>query len=64
MRNKIQNGFQFKREKQRNQAEKNKLTGVASGVTTVIAIPVSAPFALSDVMSSDMFELLMKIGGK
>lgn len=51
-------------DKQGNTAEKNKLTGVASGVTTVIAIPVSAPFALSDVMSSDMFELLMKIGGK
>ena len=51
-------------DKQGNTAEKNKLTGVASGVTTVIAIPISAPFALSDVMSSDMFELLMKIGGK
>ena len=51
-------------DKQGNTAEKNKLTGVASGVTTVIAIPVSAPFALSDVISSDMFELLMKIGGK
>ena len=51
-------------DKQGNTAEKNKLTGIASGVTTVIAIPVSAPFALSDVMSSDMFELLMKIGGK
>ena len=51
-------------DKQGNTAEKSKLTGVASGVTTVIAIPVSAPFALSDVMSSDMFELLMKIGGK
>ena len=51
-------------DKQGNTAEKSKLTGVASGVTTVIAIPVSAPVALSDVMSSDMFELLMKIGGK
>ena len=30
-------------DKQGNTAEKNKLTGVASGVTTVIAIPVSAP---------------------
>ena len=35
-------------DKQGNTAEKNKLTGVASGVTTVIAIPVSAPFALSE----------------
>lgn len=42
---------------------KNKLTGVASDITTVVAIPVSAPFALSDVLSSDTFELLMKIGG-
>ena len=51
-------------DKQGNTAEKINPTGVASGVTTVIAIPVSAPFALSDVMSSDMFELLVKIGGK
>ena len=30
-------------DKQGNTAEKNKLIGVASGVTTVIAIPVFAP---------------------
>ena len=51
-------------DKQGNTVPKNKLTGVASDITTVVAIPVSAPFALSDVLSSDTFELLMKIGGK
>ena len=45
-------------DKQGNTAPKNKLTGVASDITTVVAIPVSAPFALSDVLSSDTFELL------
>ena len=51
-------------DKQGNTVPKNKLTGVASDITTVVAIPVSAPFVLSDVLSSDTFELLMKIGGK
>jgi len=51
-------------DKQGNTVPKNKLTRVASDITTVVAIPVSAPFALSDVLSSDTFELLMKIGGK
>ena len=50
-------------DKQGNTVPKNKLTRVASDITTVVAIPVSAPFALSDVLSSDTFELLMKIGG-
>ncbi len=31
--------------------------------TTVVAIPVAAPFALSDLMSSDMMEVLFKLGG-
>ena len=38
------------------QAEKN--TGI------LVLKTQSAPFALYDVISSDMFELLMKIGGK
>ncbi len=28
-----------------------------------LAIPAAAPFAISDLMSSDMFEVLMKLGG-
>ena len=31
--------------------------------TTILAIPAAAPFAISDLMSSDMFEVLMKLGG-
>lgn len=31
--------------------------------TTEIAIPVSAPFAVSDLISPDMMEVLFKLGG-
>ncbi|MCK3654776.1 hypothetical protein A4G19_03045 [Pasteurellaceae bacterium Macca] len=50
-------------DKKGNTAKKTNFEEKASLATTVIAIPVSAPFAISDVMSSDMFEILMKIGG-
>lgn len=34
------------------------------GVATGAAIPVSAPFALADVLSSDFFTILFKLGGQ
>ncbi|WP_226692355.1 MULTISPECIES: hypothetical protein [Rodentibacter] len=51
-------------DKDGNTAEKDPITKVRADITTVVAIPVAAPFALSDVMSSDMVEVLMKIGGQ
>ncbi len=42
---------------------KNTLQTVGSTATTVVAIPVAAPFALSDLISSDMMEVLFKLGG-
>ncbi|QPB43230.1 hemagglutinin repeat-containing protein [Rodentibacter haemolyticus] len=51
-------------DKDGNTAEKDPITQVRADITTVVAIPVSAPFALSDLMSSDMVEVLMKIGGQ
>ncbi|WP_150540083.1 hypothetical protein [Actinobacillus vicugnae] len=47
-----------------NTSEKTPIQSVTSQVTTVVAIPVSAPFATTDLMSSDFFEVLMKIGGQ
>ena len=34
------------------------------GVATGAAIPVSAPFALADLFSSDFFVILLKLGGR
>ncbi|OOF35621.1 hypothetical protein BKK48_09175 [Rodentibacter heidelbergensis] len=50
-------------DKQGNTAKKNSFTSVASTVTTVVAIPLSAPFAVADVLSSDFVEVLIQIGG-
>ncbi|HBO37723.1 MAG TPA: hypothetical protein DD638_03580 [Pasteurellaceae bacterium] len=47
-----------------NTAKKNLFQEKASMVTTVVAIPVSAPFALADLVSPDLFEVLTKIGGQ
>ncbi|QPB43228.1 hypothetical protein [Rodentibacter haemolyticus] len=51
-------------DKDGNTAEKDPIAQVRADITTVVAITVAAPFALSDVMSSDMVEVLMKIGGQ
>lgn len=46
-----------------NTSNKNLLQKTGATITTVGAIPVSAPFAMADLMSSDFVELLMKLGG-
>ncbi|XWY22273.1 hemagglutinin repeat-containing protein [Bisgaard Taxon 45] len=42
---------------------KNVAQRIGSTATTVIAIPVAAPFAVSDAISSDFMEVLFKLGG-
>lgn len=34
----------------------------ASEVTTIVAIPVSAPFALADLISPDVLQLIISLG--
>lgn len=48
---------------QGNTSSKNGFQEKASQITTAIAIPVSAPFAMADLMSSDFVEVLFKLGG-
>ncbi|MCW9733586.1 hemagglutinin repeat-containing protein [Avibacterium sp. 20-15] len=48
---------------QGNTLSKNSFQEKTSQITTSIAIPVSAPFAMADLMSSDFVELLFKLGG-
>ncbi|OOF43822.1 hypothetical protein BKK51_10925 [Rodentibacter trehalosifermentans] len=50
-------------DKQGNTSQKNNTQQFFADRTTEIAIPISAPFALSDLMSSDMIEVLFKLGG-
>ncbi|TDF36052.1 hypothetical protein [Histophilus somni] len=47
-----------------NTAPKTPMQDTSSKATTIIAIPISAPFAVADLMSADFFEVLMKIGGQ
>ncbi|OOF45021.1 hypothetical protein BKK52_12965, partial [Rodentibacter trehalosifermentans] len=46
-----------------NTSQKTPVQSALALGTTVLAIPVSAPFAMADVMSSDFLEVLMQIGG-
>lgn len=41
---------------------RGKFEKIGSGVTAGVAIPVSAPFALSDFISSDLMQLIFKLG--
>lgn len=41
---------------------KNQTQRIAAEATTIIALPFAAPFALSDLMSSDFTEILFKLG--
>ncbi|WP_432744567.1 hemagglutinin repeat-containing protein [Haemophilus influenzae] len=50
-------------DKQGNTSQKNNIQQFLSDRTTEIAIPISAPFAASDLISSDMMEVLFKLGG-
>ena len=43
---------------------RNAFENIASSTTTVVAIPVSAPFAVSDLISPDVLQIILKIGGK
>ncbi|MEE3700132.1 hemagglutinin repeat-containing protein [Mannheimia haemolytica] len=43
---------------------KNTAQKIGSTVTTVVAIPVAAPFAVSDLISPDVMEILFKLGGQ
>ena len=47
-----------------NTSQKTKEQEVLSNITTVAALPISAPFAIADLMSSDFVEVLFKLGGK
>ena len=49
--------------KQNEVINKNNIQQFLSDRTTEIAIPISAPFAASDLISSDMMEVLFKLGG-
>ncbi|OOR95669.1 hypothetical protein B0186_11255 [Canicola haemoglobinophilus] len=42
---------------------KNMAQHIGSTATTIIAIPMAAPFALSDAISSDFMEVLFQLGG-
>ncbi|MDG6894665.1 hypothetical protein [Volucribacter amazonae] len=50
-------------DKDGNTAAKDPATQLRADITTAVAIPVTAPLALADFMSSDFVEILMKIGG-
>lgn len=50
-------------DKQGNTSLKNNVQQFLADRTTEIAIPVSAPFAVSDLISPDMMEVLFKLGG-
>ncbi|MBN6711953.1 hypothetical protein JFL47_14210 [Haemophilus haemoglobinophilus] len=50
-------------DKDGNTAQKSPIEEKLSDVTTGVAIFTAAPFAVSDLLSSDMVEILMKIGG-
>lgn len=50
-------------DKQGNTSKKNNVQQFLTDRTTEIAIPISAPFAISDLISSDMMEVLFKLGG-
>lgn len=41
---------------------RTKFENTASGVTTGVAIPVSAPFALADLISPDVLQLIIGLG--
>lgn len=41
----------------------NRNDGKISSVTAVGAIPAAAPFAISDLMSPDVLQILLKLGG-
>ncbi|WP_279417610.1 hemagglutinin repeat-containing protein [Glaesserella parasuis] len=47
-----------------NTAPKTKTQKILSGVTTGLAIPATMPFAVADLISSDMMEVLFKIGAQ
>ncbi|BFU61415.1 MULTISPECIES: hemagglutinin repeat-containing protein [Rodentibacter] len=47
-----------------NTSENRKtIDNIGAGITTGVAIHISAPFALSDLMSSDFVEILNQLGG-
>ena len=48
--------------KDENTLRNTALEKIGSGVTAGVAIPVSAPFALSDFISSDLMQLIFKLG--
>ena len=48
----------------RGRDEPGNYDGVISSITAVAAIPTSAPFALSDLISPDTLQIILKIGGK
>ena len=50
-------------DKQGNTSLKNNVQQFLADRTTEIAIPVSVPFAVSDLISPDMMEVLFKLGG-
>ncbi|MDD7425875.1 MAG: hemagglutinin repeat-containing protein, partial [[Actinobacillus] rossii] len=47
-----------------NTAPKTKTQEILSGVTTGLAIPATMPFAVADLISSDMMEVLFKLGAQ
>ncbi|WP_406812666.1 hemagglutinin repeat-containing protein [Histophilus somni] len=50
-------------DKQGNTSQKNSTQQFLADRTTEIAIPIAAPFAVSDLISPDIMELLFKLGG-
>ncbi|HHT7701827.1 hypothetical protein ABWE91_10655, partial [Pasteurella multocida] len=50
-------------DKQGNTSQKNNTQQRLADTTTAVAIPVAAPFAVSDLISPDVMEILFKLGG-
>ncbi|MGC6406727.1 hypothetical protein ACNO7K_09875 [Bisgaard Taxon 45] len=50
-------------DKQGNASQKNNTQQRLADTTTAVAIPVAAPFAVSDLISPDVMEILFKLGG-
>lgn len=50
-------------DKQGNTSQKNNTQQFLADRTTEIAIPISTPFALSDLINSDVMEVLFKLRG-
>ncbi len=49
-------------DKSGNTSRKDSVQQILADTTTAVAIPITAPLAMSDLISSDFMEVLFKLG--